>query len=151
MTISQQVIEIFDYLGEKFGIVIDWGSENVLPYVQELISRIVTYGIIGSVIPCICGLVSLIVAIALTKVCLNKWKVCSTTKEDTSFWEYTTYLTMPNHPTPTFGGIFLITGIVILAILSISLLLWGVFDLIQWIVIPEVPLMELISGFIQGL
>ena len=31
---SQQIIEVLDYLFEKFGIAIDWTSENIMPYIH---------------------------------------------------------------------------------------------------------------------
>lgn len=33
MQVSDQIIEVLNYLGEKLGVTIDWTSENVLPYV----------------------------------------------------------------------------------------------------------------------
>lgn len=32
MTVSDQIINVLDALCEKFGLVIDWTSENVVPY-----------------------------------------------------------------------------------------------------------------------
>lgn len=29
---SQEIINVLDNLGEKFGIAIDWSNENILPY-----------------------------------------------------------------------------------------------------------------------
>ena len=43
------VVEIIDALAEKFGIVVDWTNQNVIPYLQELMSRIVSYEIQTSV------------------------------------------------------------------------------------------------------
>ena len=33
---SDEVIKVIDALAERFGIVIDWSSENVIPYLQQL-------------------------------------------------------------------------------------------------------------------
>ena len=32
MKVSNQIIEVLEYLCQKFGIVIDWTSESILPY-----------------------------------------------------------------------------------------------------------------------
>ena len=43
MTVSEQIIQVLDNLGEKFGLAIDWSSENILPYVNELMNKAVSY------------------------------------------------------------------------------------------------------------
>lgn len=46
--------QVTTYLEEKFGIVIDWSQENIIPYIKELCAKIVKYNItiniIGAVI-----------------------------------------------------------------------------------------------------
>jgi hypothetical protein len=39
MSISKEIIEVIDALAEKFGIAIDWTSQNVLPYIKELCGK----------------------------------------------------------------------------------------------------------------
>lgn len=43
MSISKEIIEVIDALAEKFGIAIDWTSQNVLPYIKELCGKWCTY------------------------------------------------------------------------------------------------------------
>lgn len=43
MTVSEQIIQVLDNLGEKFGLALDWSSENILPYVSELMNKAVSY------------------------------------------------------------------------------------------------------------
>ena len=45
MSFSSQFIEVLDALCEKFGIAIDWTSQNVMPYVTDLAARIIAYEI----------------------------------------------------------------------------------------------------------
>ena len=40
---SDQVIKILDNLGQKFGIAIDWSKQNIVPYIQQLANKIITY------------------------------------------------------------------------------------------------------------
>ena len=47
---SEEVIKILDALAEKFGLAIDWTSANVLPYLQQLCEKYVTYEICTSVV-----------------------------------------------------------------------------------------------------
>lgn len=49
MTVSNQIIAVLDAICEKFGIVIDWTASNIMPYLQDLGKRIVSYEIATSV------------------------------------------------------------------------------------------------------
>ena len=49
MSFSNQFIEVLDALCDKIGIAIDWTSQNVVPYVTDLATRIITYEISTSV------------------------------------------------------------------------------------------------------
>lgn len=48
MTVSNEIIAVLDAICEKFGIVIDWTASNIMPYLQDLCKRIVTYEIATS-------------------------------------------------------------------------------------------------------
>ena len=50
MTVSSEIIEVLDYLGEKFGIAIDWTSNNVLPYLQTLVNKFIKWEISTSIV-----------------------------------------------------------------------------------------------------
>ena len=43
MTVSEQIVQVLDNLGKKFGLAIDWSSENILPYVNEFMNKAVSY------------------------------------------------------------------------------------------------------------
>lgn len=45
MSFSSQFIEVLDALCDKIGIAIDWTSQNVVPYVTDLATRIIAYEI----------------------------------------------------------------------------------------------------------
>ena len=50
VTFSSQFIEIFDHLCQKFGIVIDWSAQNVIPYITALCGRMTSYIIFKNVV-----------------------------------------------------------------------------------------------------
>lgn len=54
MNISQEIINVLDYLGRKFGMAIDWTSENVMPYIEDLCSRYIQFEINTSIAWIIC-------------------------------------------------------------------------------------------------
>lgn len=35
MTLSSEIINVLEFVGDKFGIAIDWTQANVMPYLQE--------------------------------------------------------------------------------------------------------------------
>ena len=45
MNVSSEIIKILDYLGQKFGIAIDWSSQNVMPYIKTLMEKYLTWEI----------------------------------------------------------------------------------------------------------
>ena len=47
---SDEIIKVLDDLSERFGIAVDWTSQNVLPYLQELCDKYINYEIWTSVV-----------------------------------------------------------------------------------------------------
>lgn len=43
MTISSQIIEVLNDLCTKFGFAVDWSQENILPYLQELVGKYISW------------------------------------------------------------------------------------------------------------
>lgn len=46
---TDEIIKLLDELAKRFGIVIDWTSENVMPYLEDLFNRFITYHIVADV------------------------------------------------------------------------------------------------------
>ena len=71
METSNKVVEVINVLCEKLGIAIDWTSENILPYLEQLGAHIVQYELWTSVfwiVFClICALIFLAVALIASK------------------------------------------------------------------------------------
>ncbi len=47
---SEEIIKVLDALAEKFGLVIDWTSSNVIPYIEQLCGKYVNYEIATSIV-----------------------------------------------------------------------------------------------------
>ena len=43
MSFSENFINIMDAIGKQLGIAIDWTSQNVVPYIEQLSQRIINY------------------------------------------------------------------------------------------------------------
>lgn len=46
--ISEQIIMVLDDLARRFGIIIDWTAENVVPYLEDFSERFINYEITTS-------------------------------------------------------------------------------------------------------
>ena len=120
MSFSSQFIEVLDALCEKFGIAIDWTSKNVMPYLTDLATRIITYEIWTSA--------AWIVIVAI--VFLIAWKMTKNLcKEDRFEDEWIT------------GWIIrIIIGIIFFAVIGFE-----VFDIIEALALPEKTLYDFIT------
>lgn len=50
MSISDQIIAVINDLCMKFGVVIDWTAENVMPYIEDLCGRYIQYEVQTSIV-----------------------------------------------------------------------------------------------------
>lgn len=67
MSFSSQFIEVLDALCDKIGIAIDWTSQNVVPYVTDLTTRIITYEISTSVVWMVIAAILFLITWKMTK------------------------------------------------------------------------------------
>ena len=68
MQISKEVIEILEYLCDKIGLTIDWTSNNVLPYVEQLCAKFIKWEIGTSICWIAIMLLLIIVGLIFSKV-----------------------------------------------------------------------------------
>lgn len=76
VTFSSQFIQVFEHICDKFGVVIDWGSKNVVPYVMDLCGRFISYSIIKNIFSIVVFVGAFFITWKLTKsLCSkeNKW------------------------------------------------------------------------------
>ena len=118
MQVSDQIIEVLNYLGEKLGLTIDWTSENVLPYVQTLCSKYINWEIATSVVWLVVGIALIILAVISFKGARNP----NINDEGLLY---------------VFFAILLISGII--------MIFFQIFDIIKCIYIPELQIYEYIK------
>ena len=70
---SEEIIKVIDELGKRFGIVIDWSNQNIIPYLQELLKRFICYQNITACVWIIISIVIIINGVVMIKF-LNKWR-----------------------------------------------------------------------------
>ena len=135
---SEEVIKILDNLGEKFGVAIDWTSENIAPYLTKLHERAEKYLIVTSVIWFIITLAlfaaSLFAIIKITK-CVNRdSKIGTRTIWFDRFYDYSSVFSVICRVAA--GFIMVITAILIPFTIS---------RLIKSIYIPEMMIIQMLE------
>lgn len=86
---ANEIIKVLDELCNKFGIVVDWTDQNVLPYIQELSTKCVNWKMGISIVHLIYGIILLgigIFGIWGIKYCHNKCKT-ATCSDDDCLWD----------------------------------------------------------------
>ena len=138
MEISEQVIKVLDAVCDKFGIAIDWTSNNVIPYIQQLGNKIIIYDIYNSIMWLVIGgIIPLIVAILIKKF-LNKKKLEA--KERMNDYYYT-------DGSLDEGAWCCYAMIIVLIIIAIILTTSNIESIIQDVVFPEKTIIEFITQY----
>lgn len=70
---SEEIIKVLDELGKRFGIVIDWSNQNIIPYLQELMKRFICYKNITACVWIIISIFMTIGSVMMIKF-INKWR-----------------------------------------------------------------------------
>ena len=121
MVFSQEIINVLDYLCHKFGIVIDWTSDSVIPYIEDLCSRYIQYEIHTSIAWCV------IFAAIVTVVGL--------------VWAIGSIVDRFSHSRSDIPELF---SVLFFVFLAIGFFVWATqaFDIIECYTIPEKTILE---------
>ena len=140
---SQEIINVLNYLGEKLGIAIDWTSANVMPQVTNILGRYRIMEIVSSSMALILCLAAIIVMIAVITKNIKAHTLMMKTKED-NFWWVKGYST--NWMTGMGGSIMMIA--IMCGVFGIGFFFIVSQNLLEWIFVPEIQYLELLKGFI---
>lgn len=126
---SEEIIKVLDDLGEKFGIAIDWTSQNLTPYLQDLATRFISLKNAQAIVWIIISIITLVVS-SIVIILAKRWvkKNGYDSYDDEYILAVTTYLIA--------GALIGIFTIVFTS---------NVFGLIQNIFIPELSIYEYIK------
>lgn len=129
---SEEIIKVLDELGKRFGIVIDWSNQNIIPYLQELLKRFICY---RNIIACVLIIISIAMTISGVVMIkfLNKWRKSDNYDEDYCSDDV------------TLAGIGYIFSICIIA-LGIGLIIGNIFGIVKNICMPEIVVYEYITN-----
>ena len=126
---SEEIIKALDELGKRFGIVIDWSNQNIIPYLQELLKRFICYRNITACVWIILSIAMTISGVGMIRA-LNEWR-----KSD----DYGDY---DDDMLAALGYIF---SVFIIA-LGIGLIIGNMFGIIKNVCMPEMVVYEYITN-----
>lgn len=129
MSVSKQIIEVLNDLCSKFGMAIDWSSENILPYVKELCGRFINYEIYTSALW----------MVLMSAICVIFWIVYATTFKSAKNLDWDT-----DYDVSWINEGSLICAIV-LSIITIIVIMVQSFDIVEAIYLPEKTIYEFID------
>lgn len=132
---SEEVIKILDDLSQRFGIAIDWSSQNILPYLQDLMTRLIQYKNVQAILWIIVSAIMFIVTGIVLKVVL-KYIGKYYDSLDSHLYDEDRALAK--------GLAWFIAGIFIFAFILVMIL--NIRGLIQNIYLPEATIIEYIKS-----
>lgn len=137
MQVSEQIIEVLNYICEKIGITIDWTSANIIPYLNELCEKYIRYEIATSFVWLIIGIICIVICAVIGKKYLKKFldKRVARGAYSTEGDEY--------------AIIALICLIAILSIVPVPI--YQIFDIVECFTIPEKTIFEYVQSLLQQL
>ena len=122
MQLSDEIIKVLEYLSEKLGVTIDWTSENVMPFIEQLCRKYISWEIATSIAWIVIALIGAIIC----GIVFYKIEKCDS------------------------EGFFLIEIVAFtLGIICIFVLGVEIFDLIKCITFPELKIFEYIKSLMN--
>ena len=132
MTVSQQIIEVIGALCQKFGIAIDWTSDNILRFVEDRVKNAVRYELYTTILYSVALVIAMYIFILLSRS-IWRWFKKDEPADDESIGI-----------AGTFFVIFLICSI-----FCFVLLLNRLVDIITCFTFPEKVVYDIISDMIR--
>ena len=124
---NNTIIEILNYLGEKFNIAIDWTSENVVPYIQELFNKFIQWEISTSI-------AWIIISIAVTTILWISFVISS----------YISRHTSGRCTADDVADILCIISCIV-SVIAIIVICFQIFDIVECKTFPEKALFDYIK------
>lgn len=143
---SQEIINVLNYIGEKIGVAIDWTADNVWPQVVDILGRYRILQIVGFSIWVLVFVVLATVLVRFWKPFISNYKSCSNNKERNVWFWYSSYWGEVKWSAPS--CIYLTTLIIYLVFVIIGAPI-VINELLEWILVPELQYLEMLQGYIQ--
>ena len=127
---SEEFIKVLDHLCDKLGVAIDWSSENILPYAQQVMEKFIVHELWTSVAVTVVWAIALVICAIITHIARQK------AIEDGWDWKTDSY---------DIAWVCIIVTIVCGAIL-ICVACYQTFDIIACLTFPEKLIFDLVTN-----
>lgn len=139
---GDEVIKVLNHLGDQFGVAIDWSSANVMPYLNDLMTRMIKYGIYINIYHIIYAIfitaLFIIVTIVLYKIA---YKMILNSEENKEYVN-------PAKILSTAFAISLVTTVIV-ALIEVGNIKDCIADIIELNTVPEKYVIEIIQDRID--
>lgn len=137
MNVSDQIIQVIDALCEKFGIAVDWTSENIIPYVQTLGGKLISYELITSIyLIVLMVIITVVYTIVFKKTYKYFCKKVDEERYDECGWSV--------------ARAFFVAGLLCITLATIIVIAIQTNDIIKCLTFPELFIFEYISNLLQS-
>lgn len=140
MIVSEQIISVLDYMGEKLGMAIDWTAENVMPQVTEFMGRYQMYAIIEHTM----WTIIFVIGIAILEIIIKKMFKGIATEDYNNIW-YDMHWNTDGALTYT---VVIVLGLTIAVFVYLAIA--NVFNIARWALIPEIQFFETFSECLKS-
>lgn len=131
MNVGKEIINVLEYLGEQFGIAIDWSSETVLPVLKQLCEKYIAWEIMTSTVWIVIGCLLLGGGVYFI---VRSSKVGKANDWEDGDWQCLWIVGL------VFGGFAVFLGVLIV--------MCQIFDIIKCCYFPELQVYQYIRGLI---
>lgn len=148
MNFSDQLIKILDDLGKRFGVLVDWSGDNIMPYAQDLCSRIAKYNLATNIFGLVVVVILFLIGEALLLKLYSEWKRL---KKDSIKIEDCVCFDEDYYGGGSISGLgiaFLIVG-ASLTVVGLIAIPCYISDIIEGIYLPEKVIIDMIQGYIK--
>ena len=138
---SQEIINVLNYLGEQLGIAIDWTSENVWPQVMDILGRYRLFELVSTGFWLIIEVVMVFGAFLTLKRMAKDCMKIKADQED-NFWWRRRY---GGNELTGFGcALFIIS--LLSGVTSVITIPIDIGEMFKWLIIPEIQYLEMLKG-----
>jgi hypothetical protein len=138
---SQEIINVLEYIGGKLGIALDWSSENIWPQVMDILGRYRLFELVTTGIWLVIELAMLIFAALAFKSMFKNFMAFKKFGE-TNFWWFENY---GSASLTGFGVAGLFVGL-FCTVFGLFGIPTDIEELFKWVFIPEIQFLELFKS-----
>lgn len=138
---SQEIINVLNYLGEQLGIAIDWTSENVWPQVMDILGRYRLFELVSTGFWLIMDVVMVFGAFLILKRMTKDYIKIKADQKDNLWWRRR----YGGNELTGFGRALLIISL-LLGVISVISIPIDISEMFKWFIIPEIKYLEMLKG-----